>query len=448
MLATLALLAAPLAAAVQDKVAVRAGRIIPVVGPEITGGVVLVEDGRIAAIGRSSEEGAPASLPVLEVPWDATVVEAPDGVLFPGMIEAHTSRGLDRPNENVPVTPFVSVLDGMDPSSTYFEDALRDGITALLVIPGNDCVIGGRGRVVKPHGRTVEAMTILPEAGMKISVAPMRNFTRLSQLAELRKVFVDLAEERERLLEKKQDEKEAEREKKEKEKEKEGAAAPKSSEEAEKVEVTEDDFDVKKRPLLDLVAGGMPAFVWCEKAMDVARAIEIASENGFGARTTLVLGPECWKAADAIREAGLSAVLDADLEHVEENPLTGEERRTFVPAVFHEKGIRFALQTTNTNLGPRYLWYQAARCVAFGVPRDAALRAITLAPAEILGLGSRLGSIEVGKDATFLLLTGDPLEGTTWVDRVFLEGQVVYERATDKRLREMLEGEVEEEKKK
>jgi imidazolonepropionase-like amidohydrolase len=445
MLSTLLLLAAPLAAPVQGKIAVRAGRILPVVGPEVTKGVVLVEDGRIAAIGRSSEEGTPPDLPLLEVPWDATVVDAPEGVLFPGMIEAHTTRGLDRPNENVPVTPFIHVLDGLDPASTYFEDALRDGITALFVVPGNDCVIGGRGRVVKPFGRTVEAMTILPEGGMKISVAPKQGFTRLSQLAELRKTFVDLAQERERLLEKKRDEKEAAREKEEKEG-KPGSEGEKGEEKEKEVEVTDEDFDEKKRPLLDLVAGRMPAFVWCEKAMDVPRAIEVASENGFLSRTTLVLGPECWKAADAIAAAGRPVVLDPNLEYVEENPLTGEERRTFVPAVFQEKGIRFALQTTSTSLGPRYLWFQAARCVAFGLPREAALRAVTLAPAEILGLGARMGSIEVGKDATFLLLTGDPLDATTWVDRVFLGGEVVYERSKDKRLQELLEGEAPTEK--
>ncbi|HET6202384.1 MAG TPA: amidohydrolase family protein [Planctomycetota bacterium] len=428
------------AAGAAGKVAVRAGRIVPVVGPEIRDGVILIEDGRIAAVGRAKPEGKepaegkPGEPPFVDVPWDATVIDAAEQTVFPGMVEAHSSRGLDRPNENVPVTPFVTVLDAIDPVSFYFEDALRDGITTILVLPGNNCVIGGQGRVLKPYGRTVEAMTVKPEGGMKISVSPKSGFTRLSQMAELRKAFAELREYRERLVERKRDEREEEKAKERKE------GTPKAPAAAGGDLVQEDDVDARKRPLVDLVEGRMPAFVWCERAMDVAHAIEVARGNGFLARTTLVLGPECWKAADEIKASARPVVLDATLLHVEEDPLTGEEKRTNVPRVFHEKGIPFALQTETSALGSRYLWYQAAACVRNGIPREAALRAITLTPAEILGLGSRLGSIEPGKDANLLLLTGDPLDAQTWVDRVLLEGELVYERAKDERLRRLLEG--------
>ncbi|MGH7149778.1 MAG: amidohydrolase family protein [Planctomycetota bacterium] len=421
------------------KVAVRAGRIVPVVGPEIRDGVILIEDGRIAAVGREKKEGAegeerrPGEPPFLEVPWDATAIDASGQTVFPGMIETHSFRGLDRPNENVPVTPFVTVLDAIDPVSFYFEDALRDGITTILVIPGNNCVIGGQGRVLKPFGRTAEAMTVKPEGGMKLSVSPKSGFTRLSQMAELRKTFADLREYRERVLERKRDEREEEKTKAERE-------GRKSEGKPEADLVREDDLDARKRPLVDLVEGRMAAFVWCERAMDVSHAIEVARENGFLARTTLVLGPEAWKAADEVKASGRPVVLDADLVHLEEDPLTGEEKRAFVPRVFHERGIPFALQTEASTLGARYLWYQAAACVRHGIPREAALRAITLTPAEILGLGARLGSIEPGKDANLLLLTGDPLDAQTWVDRVILEGEVVYERSKDERLRRLLEG--------
>src|SRR5262245_29937077 len=287
------------------KVAVRAGRIVPVVGPEIRDGVILIEDGRIAAVGRERKEGSeeerrPGDPPFLEVPWDATAIDASGQTVFPGMIEAHSFRGLDRPNQTVPVPPSVTVLDALDPVSFYFEDALRDGITTILVIPGNNCVIGGQGRVLKPSGRTAEAMTIKPEGGMKISVSPKSGFTRLSQMAELRKTFADLADYRERLLERKKDEREAE-----KEKEKARPGAPEAA------LVEEDDVDARKRPLVDLVEGRMAAFVWCERAMDVPHAIDIARENGFLSRTTLVLGPEAWKAADEIKAAGRPVVLDA-----------------------------------------------------------------------------------------------------------------------------------------
>ncbi|HKB16901.1 MAG TPA: hypothetical protein VKF62_12610, partial [Planctomycetota bacterium] len=312
------------------KVAVRAGRIVPVVGPEIRDGVILIEDGRIAAVGREKKEGTaeerrPGEPPFLEIPWDATAIDAPEQTVFPGMIEAHSFRGLDRPNENVPVTPFVTVLDAIDPVSFYFEDALRDGITTILVIPGNNCVIGGQGRVLKPHGRTAEAMTVKPEGGMKLSVSPKSGFTRLSQMAELRKTFADLRDYRERVLERKRDEREEERTKAERE-----GRKPEAKADADLVR--EDDLDARKRPLVDLVEGRMAAFVWCERAMDVAHAIEVARENGFLARTTLVLDGDAWKAAARIAEAGVPIVWDGELMYSERDVISGELKETFVLA--------------------------------------------------------------------------------------------------------------------
>ena len=122
--------------------AIKAGKIITISGPDIANGVIIVRGTKIAAVG--------ANLPI---PVGATVLETP--VVMPGMVEAHTSRGMDAPNENVAVVPFVSTADGIDPVNISFEDALRDGITTLQVIQGNNTVVGGTGIVVKPIGPTV-----------------------------------------------------------------------------------------------------------------------------------------------------------------------------------------------------------------------------------------------------------------------------------------------------
>jgi imidazolonepropionase-like amidohydrolase len=88
----------------------------------------------------------------------------------------------------------------------------------------------------------------------------------------------------------------------------------------------------------------------------------------------------------------------------------------------------------------RYLWYQAARLVRNGIPRDEAIQSITLHPAKFLGLGDRMGALEPGMDANILLLSGDPLDAGTWVEQSIIEGRVVYEREKDYRLDELMTG--------
>ena len=126
-------------ASASDKLVVEAGRIVTRAGGDITDGVVVIENGRITAIGPADE---------VEKPWDAPVVGGPDLVAFPGFVEAHTSSGMDRPNENVDVAPFLDVRDSIDPIAYYFEDCLRYGITTVNVQQGTFTVVKiGRAHV-------------------------------------------------------------------------------------------------------------------------------------------------------------------------------------------------------------------------------------------------------------------------------------------------------------
>ena len=169
------------AAPVRKKLAVEAGRIITIAGKDIKNGVILIEDGTIKAVGTD-----------VEIPWDAFVIEAKDKVVMPGFVMAHTSSGLDRANENMPEVPFISTFDSIDPISTFFEDSLRDGVVAMLVLPGNNTLLGGTGTIVKPYGRTVEAMLIKRYTGLKISLRPSRNTSRMGHMQRFRRYVSDL----------------------------------------------------------------------------------------------------------------------------------------------------------------------------------------------------------------------------------------------------------------
>lgn len=416
-----------------EHVALTNARIIPVAGAEIGKGTVLISRGKIAAVGES-----------VEVPFDAKVIDLTGKVVMPGMIDVHTARGLDVANEMRPVTPFLDVYDAIDPSQLAFEDMLRNGVTSVHVIPGNNTVIGGVGRICRPIGLNVAEMTQAEGVALKLSITPRGGWDRLTQLATLRETFAELDDYLERLAEKRYEE----------ELTKEGRKLDVGPGEARKrgrALIRAEDIDDKHRNLLRLRGesgvtdrpplGRLGAFVYCGEAMDVGLAVKLAKDNHFLERTVLVLGPECWKAVKELKAAARPVVLPPELVHRETHPLTGKVTETFVASRIAEAGLLWAL-VPGPDGSPveRLLNYQAARCVRNGISRDEALKAITLNPARILGLESRLGSIEPGKDGNVAVLSGDPLDFNSEVEKVFIDGILAYEREKDVRLQRLLKG--------
>jgi imidazolonepropionase-like amidohydrolase len=419
-----------------EKLAVKAGRIVTRVGDDVTGGVIVIEGGKIKAVGAAGD---------VEAPWDAEVIDAPDLVAFPGFVEAHSYRGMDRSNENIDVAAFLDIRDSLDPVNFYFEDALRSGITTIGVQQGNACVIAGMGMVVRPWGMTVEEMMVKPRSGLKMSAQAKSGKSRATQAQALRTAFAELGIYLETLVEEKQDGNDrARREAMYQGRDLEGERAkgrPMGGS-AWKVEgldvVPRGEIDEKQEPLLDVVEGRVPVWFYCGHPAEVRIAIDVARTNGFLENTVLVLDDSCWKAADEIAAAGLPVVLSSSLMHIERDPVSGEEIETFVPGVFQKKGVRFALASAGG--GTQSLGFQAALCVGRGLAREDALAAVTTTPAEMLGLADRVGSLAPGRDGNVVLFSGDPLGATAMVEYVILGGQVVYDRSKDVRAKHLLEG--------
>src|SRR4030095_9751078 len=149
------------------------------------------------------------------------------------------------------------------------------------------------------------------------------------------------------------------------------------------------EIERRKRVLADITKGRVPVFVYVGAA-EVPYAVELSKKHGFFEKATFVLGPDAWRAADAIAKSGRPVVLDPDLVHRERDPITLKAVETAVPPIFAKKNVKFALQSSGGSLSQRYLNAQAATAVRLGVERDAALKAITLWPAEILGLRAPL----------------------------------------------------------
>jgi len=427
--------AGPLGAQEPDVIALQVGRAITVSGEEIDGATILIKDGRIQAIGTG-----------IETPWNARVLKLPRGVALPGLISCHSTVGLRVPNENVPNVPYISVLDGIDPAHPAVKSSLRDGIAIAHVLPGSATRFGGQGAVVRLAGRTVAEMTIASPSAMKISLEPSPSETRLSTMAALRRSFFDTFQQARDLV---------------------ASAAPAATLAGRPAappslealvagkapwgeiawdKLPWDKVDPQLKPMLDLVRGKLPVFLHCPTASDVFRAFELIDANGL--KATLVLGRDAYKLADVLKaRKDLGAVvLDDDFVVWEADPDTGVEMRHVTPRVLFDAGIRFAVVPADprergpgfSRDGELHLWYQAALLVRFGIPRQEALRAVTLTPARLLGLEHRLGSLEAGKDGTIAIFSGDPLDARSWVDVVLIEGKEVYRREKDRDLELLL----------
>lgn len=371
---------------------IKGARLIPVSGPDIEVGTLLLRRGKIEALGRD-----------VEVPWDARVIEGAKKIVMPGFVEVHSFRGLDRANERIPSVPFVSTFDAINPVDPAFQDALRQGITTLGIHPGNETLIGGQSCVVRPVGVTTESMIVARNIALKISLKSRPGMSRMAHMAALRREFQEAAEASKVAAEKKD-------------------AEP----------------DLRREPLFRALKGQLPVFIYCPTASDIHRALDLAAAHGL--KVKLVLGRDGWRAAEELARRNVEVVLDPTLEYWESDEERHEEvlREGVKPLV--RPGIKVAFQTDGSLFGSSQLWHQAAMAVRQGVPRDSALKAATLWPAEMLGLGARLGSLEKGKDATVLLLSGDPLDAQTWVEVVIIDGRIVYERSKDERLKRLFEG--------
>ncbi len=404
---TLSLLTAP--AVAQELVAVKAGRVITMAGAEMKNAVVLIEDGRIKEVGAK-----------VEVPWNATVIDASDKVVMPTYVLAHATSGMDGgSNERMANVPFLSVKDGIDPSSSFFEESLRNGIGTLNVIPGNSTLLGGVGMVVRPIGKTVEDMAVRDRSGLKLSLAASSG-NKVAQIRQLRRTLRDAEDTR----------KDLERQEAEFEREKAAGATEK-----EKFEGKPDD---SKKAIIEFLEGKIRGYLYVPSAAEVNEAMRM-KRRWAGIDLALVAGPKTYKAARQLKALGLPVILDATaMQFYEVDSETTEETLVSTAKVLDDAGVPLIFSiSTSTRSAQRYPWWQMATAIRNGVSRDTAMRALTIEPAKLLGLDKEVGTIEPGKIANLQILTGDPLKATSWVDTVLLEGEIAYERSTDARLQHL-----------
>ncbi len=383
--------------------AVTGAHVVPVTAPEFDG-TVLVEDGRITALG-----------PDVTVPEGVAVVDAAGSWLLPGFVEAHGHVGIheeangeagnDTNEMTGPNMAGVRAIDAVDIDDEGFRDALSGGITAIVVKPGSGNPIGGQTVAIKTWGgRTIDEQLISDAVSVKSALGenPKRVYggkgqtpsTRLGVAKVIRDAFVDAQNYR------------AARD----------AAAAKGEPFAR---------DLGKETLVRVLDGELAWDQHTHRHDDIATAIRLAEE--FGYRLVVNHGTEAHKIAGLLAEKGIPVVYGPLFTSRSKVEL----RDRGIPnlATIAAAGVRVAITTDAPVVPIAMLVDQATAAVKEGLPRQTALEALTVNPADILGFGDRVGRLAPGYDADLVLWDGDPLDATSRATRVWIDGATVYEWA-------------------
>jgi imidazolonepropionase-like amidohydrolase len=385
-------------------VAIVGGRVVPVIGEPIEGGTILVTSGKITAVGRG-----------LDVPAGAEIIDAAGAWVLPGFIEAHGHVGVHEEAEGwagqdtneltEPVTAQVRALDAINPADLGFRDAVSGGVLAVNVNPGSGNPIGGQTAALKCWGRTVDEMLLKAPAGMKSALGenPKRVYgerkqspsTRLGTAAVIRAALVDAANYLAKI-------------------------------EAEQRKPEDDrkyiDRDLKLEALARVLRKEIPWRQHCHRADDIATALRLAEE--FGYDLVIDHGTEAHLLADVLATRNIPVIIGPLFTSRSKVEL--RNRSLDNPGKLAAAGVTIAITTDHPVVPINFLAHQAALSVKHGLDRDAALRALTINPARIIGVDDRLGSIEPGKDADLVIWSGDPLDVLSRVTRAFMDGEEIY----------------------
>jgi imidazolonepropionase-like amidohydrolase len=396
-LALLLTAAAPVAAQVQ----VFAGaRVLPVTAPPIESGVLVVEDGRIVAVGAEGE---------VEIPAGAVVRRLAGRTIVPGLVDSHSHvADVSGGDGSEPLQPAVRALDGVDFRADTIGKARAGGITTVNVMPGSGLRLAGQTVYLKlrASGSRVEDWLLCPRAGicggMKMangtnSLRDRGEFprTRGRSAALARGLFVRALDHRGKRERTAGD----------------PAKAPAR--------------DLGLEAVLELLDGRRVVHHHTHRADDIETVLRLAEEFGF--RVVLHHVSDGWTIADRIAAApvlGVSInVMDAPGGKHE-----NAGRRLETPAILDRAGVAVAISTDDSVTDSRFLLRSAALAVRGGLPEETALEAVTIVPARMLDLEARIGSLEPGKDADFAILSGAPFSAWTRVEETWVEGEQVFDR--------------------
>ena len=381
--------------------AITSGYVVPVEGDPIEGGTVLIQDGRITAIGRD-----------VDVPAGVPTVDAGGGWVLPGFVEAHGHLGVHEEAEGWagqdtnemtdPNGARLRALDAINPADLGFADALSGGVTTVVIKPGSGNPIGGQTVAVKCWGRSVEDMLLKEPVSVKSALGenPKRVYGEQKKLPSTRQGVAAVIRD---AFMKAQDYK------------------------AKRAAAGDDPFerDGTMEILVRVLDGELP---WCQhthRADDIATALRLADE--FGYRVVINHGTEGHLLADVLAERNVPVIIGPLFTTRSKVELRQRSLRN--PGILARAGVELAITTDHPVVPIHFLVHQATLAVKEGLDRTEALRSITVNPARIMGLDDRVGSLRPGLDGDVVIWSGDPLDVMSRALRVFVSGREVYSYA-------------------
>jgi len=392
-------------------IAIKGGKVLTITNGTIEGGVVLLDDGKIKAVGKD-----------VAVPQGAEVVDATGSWVMPGLIDAHSHISLwgdpmlwaneDINEMTTPNTAQLRGRDALNPQDPAIPEVVRAGVTAVYTGPGSGNIIGGTGMVIKLRGRTAEEMMIPGTEGMKMALGenPKRVYgegqkkypaTRMGNAAVLRESFVEAQNYLNNIAR-------AEAGTKEK-----GEPAKRP------------DRSLKLEALAKVLGREWKARIHCHRADDIVTAISIAEE--FNLDWVIEHCTEGYLIADYLAAKGTRATIGPLLMDHSKHELWKVSMRN--PGLLAKAGVKVAIQA-DTARGTKWLPVHVGLAMRYGMEEKHAFEAVTINAADIVGVADRMGSLEPGKDADIAIFDGHPFSNFTHCEKVYIDGKLVFDLAT------------------
>lgn len=394
-----------------DKLLIKQANIHSAVEKEVYVADVLVADGKIVKIEEMINGG--------EIN-DAQVLDAYGYDLYPGFVDAHCHLGLDGhaveyPGQDFnemsdPVTPQLSAVDGINPQDETFRMAREGGVTCVATGPGSSNVFGGTFCVIKTYGYRIDDMLVKEKAAMKISFGenPKNCYrekgfsSRMSIAAKLREMLTKA-----KLYQKKLE-----------------AAGYSGRTDYSKLPA----YDAKLESLLPVLKKEIPLKAHVHRADDIFTAIRIAKEFDVDLRIDHTTDGSL--IAKDLAKEGYPVAVGPSFGHASKYELKNKGFHTVVDLV--RAGCQVSIITDSPVTEERYLALCAGRAIYEGLDEFTALQTITINAAKHIGVEKRVGSIEVGKDADFVLVKGSPFEVNSRILYTIIEGKIVYKDTSEK----------------
>lgn len=367
-------------------IALTGGTLHTVAGPVIENGTILFEDGVITAIGTD-----------VAIPAGARAIDVTGRDVYPGLIESYSRLGLYEVgavgvtvdiDELGTFNPNVRAHVAFNPESRHIGVARSNGVLVAVSTPAGG-LVSGLSAAMMLDGWTWEQMTLKPELGLVVNwPSPFREEQYDESVRELRDFFANARAYRTARV-----------------------AAP-----------DRHASDVRFDAMIPVLEGRTPIVVDANELRQIQDAVAWAEEEGL--RMVLLGGRDAGYVAGLLARKDIPVVLTTVLD-APNRAWEPYDAKYSLPARLHAAGVRFAIAGSSSAPYANRLPYEAGAAIAFGLPPEEALRAVTLNPARFFRFDDRVGSLEVGKDATLMITTGSPLEYSTVVEQAFIQGRMI-----------------------